>query len=267
MHQSQNQPVKGLPMKIGIIGAMDEELLPIRQHTQHLEQIQKSNRAFWRGEVYGHEVYLTRCDPGKVNAALAAQQLIDYFGVNAIFNMGSSGALAPELEVGDLVIATEAIQHDFDITSWGLKLGELIFDVLTAKNTGQLNFRSQQIFNSDSKLSQLAFDSANQIELAKLSGYAPKVYIGRILSGDQFINRRDKAEGLWNTFHGLCTDMEAAAISHTCSINNIPFLCIRAISDKADHSATVSFTDFLTEATANYGKIFDLVIKQLDDIF
>ncbi len=254
-------------MKIGIIGAMDEELLPIRQHTQHLEQIQKSNRTFWRGEVYGHEIYLTRCDPGKVNAAIAAQQLIDHFEVNAIFNMGSSGALAPELEVGDLVIATEAIQHDFDITSWGLKPGELIFDAVTAKDTGQLKFRTQQVFNSDTKLSQLAFDSANQIELAKLNGHSPKVYSGRILSGDQFINRRDKAEQLWNTFRGLCTDMEAAAISHTCSINNVPFLCVRAISDKADHTAAVSFTDFLAEATANYGKIFDLVIKQLDSVF
>lgn len=253
-------------MKIGIIGAMDEELLPIRQHTQHLDQIQKSNRIFWRGEVYGHEIYLTRCDPGKVNAAIAAQQLIDHFQVNAVFNMGSSGALAPELEVGDLVIATEAIQHDFDITSWGLQPGELIFDAVTAKDTGQLKFRTQQVFNSDSKLSQLAFDSADQIELAELNGHAPKVYSGRILSGDQFINSRDKAEGLWNTLHGLCTDMEAAAISHTCSINNVPFLCIRAISDKADHSATVSFTDFLTEATANYGKIFDLVIKRINDL-
>ena len=251
-------------MKIGIIGAMEEELLPIRRHTQHLEQIQRSNRIFWRGSVYGHEIYLTRCDPGKVNAALATQQLIDHFEVNAIFNMGSSGALAPELEVGDLVVATEAIQHDFDITGWGLKPGELIFDVLTAKNTGRLNFRSQQIFNSDSKLTKLAFDSANQIKLAELNGHAPKIYTGRILSGDQFINRRDKAEGLWETFRGLCTDMEAAAISHTCSINNVPFLCIRAISDKADHTAAVSFTDFLAEATANYGKIFNLVIKRID---
>jgi len=254
-------------LKIGIIGAMDEELLPIRQHTQHLEQIQRSNRRFWRGETSGHEIYLTRCDPGKVNASIATQQLIDYFGVNAIFNMGSSGALASELEVGDLVVATEAIQHDFDITGWGLKPGELIFDVLTAKNTGQLQFRTQQIFNSDTKLSQLAFDSACQIKLTELNGRTPKIYTGRILSGDQFINRRDKAEQLWNTFRGLCTDMEAAAISHTCAINNAPFLCIRAISDKADHSATVSFTDFLAKATANYGKIFDLVLKQLDSIF
>ena len=253
-------------MKIGIIGAMDEELLPIRQHTQHLEQVQKSNRTFWSGEAYRHEIHLTRCDPGKVNAVIATQQMIDLFSVDVIFNMGSSGALAPELEIGDLVIATEAIQHDFDITSWGLKPGEIIFDVMTAKNTGQLHFRSQQIFNSHPKLSQLAFDIAQNIKLVELSGHAPKIYTGRILSGDQFIGQQEKAKELWNTHHGLCTDMEAAAISHACSINNVPFLCIRAISDKADHSATISFTDFLVTATANYGKIFDLIIKRLDGI-
>ena len=251
-------------MKIGIIGAMDEELLPIRGHIHTPEKIRKGNRIFWRGEESGHAIFLTRCDPGKVNAAIAAQQMIDHFSVDAIFNMGSSGALAPELEVGDLVIATEAVQHDFDLTSWNLKPGELIFNVLTAKESGQLQFRSQQVFNSDGKLSKLALDVAQKIELTQLNGHSPKIYTGRILSGDQFISKREKAEELWNTLNGLCTDMEAAAISHTCSINNVPFLCIRAISDKADHTAAVSFTDFLVAATTNYGRIFDLIIKQLD---
>lgn len=250
-------------MKIGIIGAMEEELFPIRQRIQRLKQTHKGGRTFWRGVSSGHEIYLTRCDPGKVNASIAAQQMIDHFSVDVIFNMGSSGALAPDLEVGDLVIASEAIQHDFDLTGWGLKPGELIFDVLTAKNTGQLTFRSQQIFNSDPKLSQLALDSARQIELTELNGHAPKIYMGRILSGDQFISRQEKALDLWNTLAGLCADMEAAAMAHTCAINNVPFLCIRAISDKADHSATISFTDFLVAATANYGKVFELIIKRM----
>lgn len=253
-------------MKIGIIGAMDEELVTIRQLINNTEQLQKGNRIFWRGEASAHEIYLTRCDPGKVNAVIATQQLIDYFSPNVIFNMGSSGAGAPELEVGDLVIATEAIQHDFDLTAWGLQPGELIFDVFTAENDGQLHFRSQQVFSTHPKLSQMAFEIAQNVKLTELEGYSPKVYTGRIISGDQFINQREKAEELWNTYHNLCTDMEAAAIAHTCSINNVPFLCIRAISDKADHSANISFTGFLVAATANYGKIFDLLIKQLNGV-
>ena len=252
-------------MKIGIIGAMDEELVTIRQHIKNLEQIQKGGRTFWRGDAFAHEIYLTRCDPGKVNAAIATQQMMDHFSVDAIFNMGSSGASAPELEVGDLVIATEAIQHDFDLTAWGLKPGELIFDVFTVENGG-LQFRSQQVFSAHPKLTQTAFDIAQNIKLTELEGYSPKVYTGRIISGDQFINQREKADELWSTYHSLCTDMEAAAIAHTCAINNVPFLCIRAISDKADHSANISFTGFLVAATANYGKIFDLVFKQLDGI-
>jgi adenosylhomocysteine nucleosidase len=253
-------------MKIGIIGAMDEELVTIRQLIKDLEQIEKGNRIFWRGKAYLHEIYLTRCDPGKVNAVIAAQQMIDHFSIDVIFNMGSSGAGAPELEVGDLVIVTEAIQHDFDLTAWGLKPGELIFDVFTAENNAGLRFRSQQIFGTHPKLTQMAFDIAQNIDLMHLEGYSPKIYTGRVISGDQFINQREKAEELWNTYHSLCTDMEAAAIAHTCAINNVPFLCIRAISDKADHSANISFTGFLVAATANYGKIFDLVIKQLDGI-
>jgi len=250
-------------MKIGIIGAMDEELIPIRAIIQNLEKLQKGKRTFWHGRAHGHEICLTRCDPGKVNAVIATQQMIDHFSVDAIFNMGSSGALAPELEVGDLVVATEFIQHDFDVTDWGLKPGEMMFDILMSDETGQMQFRSQQIFKADQELTQKAVMMAKSIELEKLGGHSPKTYTGRILSGDQFIGKLEKAQHLWNTHQGLCTDMEAAAIAHTCEVNGIPFLCIRAMSDKADHSAVLSFTDFLVSATANYGKIFDQLFQQL----
>lgn len=92
-------------MKIGIIGAMDEELVPIRALAQQLEEIKKGNRTFWHGDIHGHQVYLTRCDPGKANAIIATQQLLDFFSPDCLLNMGSSGALSPDLEVGDLVVA------------------------------------------------------------------------------------------------------------------------------------------------------------------
>lgn len=250
-------------MKIGIIGAMDEELIPIRAILSNLEKIEKGNRTFWLGEDYGNQIFLTRCDPGKVNAVIATQQMIDLFSVDAIFNMGSSGALAPELEVGDLVVASEFIQHDYDVTDWGLKPGELLFDILMSDETGQMQFRSQQIFKSHPGLTQLAVEIAKITELTPLGSHSPKIFSGRILSGDQFIGKLEKARELWNTHHGLCTDMEAAAIAHTCEVNQVPFLCIRAMSDKADHSAVVSFTDFLVGATANYGKIFERIIQAL----
>jgi adenosylhomocysteine nucleosidase len=250
-------------MKIGIIGAMDEELHPIRAVLSNLENIEKGRRTFWHGEDYGNQIFLTRCDPGKVNAAIATQQMIDLFSVDAIFNMGSSGALAPELEVGDFVVASEFIQHDFDVTDWGLKPGELMFDILMTNETGQMQFRTQQVFKAHPQLTQLAIEIAQNTELTPLNGHSPKTYTGRILSGDQFIGKLEKARELWNTHHGLCTDMEAAAIAHTCEVNQIPFLCIRVMSDKADHSAVVAFTDFLAGATANYGKIFERILKQI----
>ena len=250
-------------MKIGIIGAMDEELIPIRAILSNLEKLKKNNRSFWHGEDYGNQIFLTRCDPGKVNAVIATQQMIDLFSVDVIFNMGSSGALAPELEVGDLVVASEFIQHDFDVTDWGLKPGELMFDILMSNETGQMQFRTQQVFKAHPHLTQLALEIAQSTELTSLGSHSPKTYMGRILTGDQFIGKTEKARELWNTHQGLCTDMEAAAIAHTCEVNQVPFLCIRAISDKADHSALVSFTDFLVTATANYGKVFERLLKQI----
>lgn len=246
-------------MKIGIIGAMDEELIPIRALIHNLEQFKKGTRAFWEGEIHGHQVFLTRCDPGKVNAVIAVQQLIDLFAVEAVFNMGSSGALDPRLEVGDLVIATDFIQHDFDVTMWGMKPGEMLFDILL--KDGQMQFRSQQVFKADPALTKLALEVADEVELTPLGGHAPKIYSGLILSGDQFISQPEKARGLWETHHALCTDMEASALAHACEVNQVPFLCIRAISDKADHSAVMSFTDFLSAATANYGRIFEQLLQ------
>ncbi len=253
-------------MKIGIIGAMDQELVPIRGIVQNLERHEKGRRAFWHGRSHGHDIYLTRCDPGKVNAALAAQQVIDYFSVDAIFNMGSSGALDPRLEVGDLVVATELIQHDFDVTDWGLKPGELLFDIVMEGSTGRMQFRSQQIFHAHAGLAQMATDIAQSIELVPLNSRTPKTYAGRLLSGDQFISQVEKARDLWNTHQALCTDMESAAIAHACEVNGTPLLCIRAISDKADHSAVVSFKDFLGEATSNYGRIFEIAFQRIGDV-
>ncbi|MBL8061378.1 MAG: 5'-methylthioadenosine/adenosylhomocysteine nucleosidase [Anaerolineales bacterium] len=250
-------------MKIGIIGAMDEELIPIRALASHLEKIQKGNRTFWHGDIHGHQVYLTRCDPGKANAIIAAQQLMDFFTPDCVLNMGSSGALSPELEVGDLVVATEAIQHDFDLTGWGLKPGEIIFDVHTAEDTGQITFTSKQTFPTYEKFSKLAFEIAQSLELKNVGDHSPKVFTGRIVSGDQFISSVEKAGQLWQTHQALCVDMEAAAIAQACDINAVPFLCVRAMSDKADHSANISFTDFLVTATANYGTLFDKFLQRV----
>jgi adenosylhomocysteine nucleosidase len=250
-------------MKIGIVGALDEELLPIRALLADLEKITKGHRTFWEGETDGHGIFLTRCDPGKVNAVSATQQLIDQFSVDAIFNMGSSGALDPRLQVGDIVLGSEFIQHDFDVTDWGLKPGEMLFDIVMSNSHGQMQFRTQQIFKAEPALITLALEIAQDTELAALGDHMPITYTGRMLSGDQFISKQDKARALWETHQGLCIDMEAAAIAQTCEINSVPFLCIRAISDKADHSAVISFTDFLVGATANYGRIFEKLFKKL----
>ncbi|MBV6394854.1 MAG: 5'-methylthioadenosine/S-adenosylhomocysteine nucleosidase [Anaerolineales bacterium] len=183
-------------MKIGIIGAMEQELEPIRNLVQPMERVEKGRRIFWHGASHGHDVILTRCDPGKVNAAVAAQQMIDLFGVDVLFNMGSSGALDPRLEVGDLVIASEFIQHDFDVTDWGMKPGELLFDIVMDDGTGQMQFRNQQVFHGHAGLVKMAKEIAESTDLIPLNGHALKIYSGRILSGDQFISKTEKARAI-----------------------------------------------------------------------
>lgn len=190
-------------MKIGIIGALDEELIPVRALSQHLEKIERGNRTYWHGDMHGHQVYLTRCDPGKVNAVIATQQLLDFFEPDVLFNMGSSGALSPDLEVGDLVVATDAIQHDFDLTGWGMKPGEILFDVVTKPETGQLGFTSRHAFITDPKLTNLAFETARSLTLDEINGHKPTVYKGRVVSGDQFISSVEKAGQLLTTHNAL----------------------------------------------------------------
>jgi adenosylhomocysteine nucleosidase len=148
----------------------------------------------------------------------------------------------------------------------GVKPGELLFDIVLDDGTGQMQFRSQQVFHAHAGLIELAKDVAEHASLVPLNGRAPQVYAGRILSGDQFISKTEKARALFETYQALCTDMEAAAIAHACAANRVPLLCIRAISDKADHSAAVSFRDFLTEATANYGRIFELIFERVENL-
>jgi len=252
-------------MRIGIIGAMDEELMPIREFITGLDMVEEARRKFWRGSAFGKEIVVTRCDPGKVNAVISTQHMIDLFSVDAIFNMGSSGALDPQLEVGDLVVGSEFIQHDFDVTAWGLKPGEMLFDVVMSNSNGQMQFRTQQVFNSHPGLAKLALQIAGGSLLTSIADRSPKVYTGRLLSGDQFISKLEKARALRETLQGMCVDMEAAAIAHACELNRVPFLSIRAISDKADHSAVLSFNDFLIGATANYGIIFKRLIEQIGD--
>lgn len=251
-------------MKIGIIAALEEELLPLVARLS-LGAHGEGPRRVRRGSLHGHDLVVIRTDAGKVNAALAAQHLIDVHAPELLLNVGSSGALSPNLDVGDLVVGAHLFEHDFDLTAFGLERGELLFDLVMGE--GAPTFRRQCGYFADRALSPLLHQVAEGLaeagELARVAGREPEVFLGNLVSGDCFISSRADAEALAERHGALAADMEAAAIAHVAGLSQVPFVCLRAISDRADHAARISFAELLVAATDNYGRIVDAFLGAL----
>lgn len=230
--------------RLGIIGAMDEEIEILKNHMDIEETIDIASMSFYKGKLENKEVIIVRSGIGKVNAAICTQILASNFKVTHIINTGVAGAVHEDLNVGDIVISSDVIEHDFDATGFGYKLGEI-------------PRMDTYIFKADQRLVDIVYDaSKNETE-------KHKTMIGRILSGDVFVACPDTKNHLWQNFEGFCTEMEGASIGHTSYLNNIPFVIIRAISDKADGTAHTNFNEFVLEAARNSSNIVMNVIKHI----
>ncbi|KXZ39579.1 adenosylhomocysteine nucleosidase [Alkalithermobacter thermoalcaliphilus JW-YL-7 = DSM 7308] len=229
---------------IGIIGAMDEEVDILKEHMDIEQVIKKACLEFNVGTIEGKKVVLVRCGIGKVNASLCTQILISEFSVSKVINTGVAGALHDELDVLDIVISTDTMYHDFDVT---------VFDY----EIGQIPRMETSIFEADKNLVEIAYNSS--IESVKNH----KILKGRIVSGDIFVSSKDLKEKLVSKLNAYATEMEGASIGHTCYVNNVPFVIIRAMSDKADGSAHVNYNEFVNKA-ANNSK--DIVLNMLRNI-
>ncbi|WP_207751321.1 5'-methylthioadenosine/adenosylhomocysteine nucleosidase [Anaeromonas frigoriresistens] len=231
-------------MKLGIIGAMDEEIEIIKNEMEIDSEDIKAQTIFYSGKFQGKNIILVRCGIGKVNAAIIAQILISEYKVDTIINTGVAGGVKEDIEIGDVVVSDDVLEHDFDARSFGYKLGEI----------PRLNISK---FKSDNKLVELAINST-EMELAD-----HKVYKGRIVSGDVFVASPEKKKFLWDEFNAYCVEMEGAAIGHTCYINEISFVIIRAISDKADGSADNNFNEFVIDASNKSVNILKRILCRL----
>lgn len=210
--------------KLGIIGAMAVEIEELKSKMTKLTQRELAGMTFYEGCLEDLPVVVVVCGVGKVNAAMCVQVLCDCFGVTHIVNTGVAGSLCAELDIGDLVIGQEAIYHDFDCRVLNYPLG-------------QVPGLSVHAFSADKELVNLAFSAAQKV-------HAGHVEIGRIASGDQFVSGKEKKQEIIENTHALCTEMEGAAIAHAAWKNNVPFVIIRAISDKADDSAQMDYPTF-----------------------
>lgn len=230
--------------RIGIIGAMDEEVLIIKSQMQEVSIKIIASMEFYEGKLQGKEVIVVRCGIGKVNAAICTQILADLYHVDAVINTGVAGSLRNEIDIADIVLSTDTQQHDVDATGFGYGLGII-------------PRMDNSIFQADQRLIDLAKEVCEEV-LSEVG-----VHTGRIVSGDQFISDSGKKAWLVENFNGYCTEMEGAAIAQTAYLNQLPFLIIRAISDKADHSAEMTYSEFEALAIGHTVKLINGLVSKL----
>ena len=218
---------------IGIIGAMEEEVAALKSEMADAKVTEFASMTFYKGTLCGKDTVVVRSGIGKVNAAICAQILVDKFGVDTLINTGIAGSLDARIDIGDMVISTDAVHHDMDATIFGDAIG-------------QVPRMDTRTFPADEKLVKLA------VEVNKEGNPDIQTFTGRVLSGDQFISGKEKKEYLVKTFDGKCAEMEGAAMAQTAYLNKVSYVIIRAISDKADNSATMDYPEFVKMAITHY---------------
>ncbi len=230
--------------KIGIIGAMELEVETLKAEMTVTSTVEKAGMEFFEGSLNGASVVIVRSGVGKVNAALCTQILADIFQVTHIINTGVAGSLNAKLDIGDILVSTDALHHDVDATIFGYQPGEV----------PQLGLRE---FPADERLVKLA------LEACEKTNPDIKAVPGRVLSGDQFISSREVKDRLISEYQGDCAEMEGASIAHGAYLNKIPFVIIRAISDKADDSAEMDYPTFEAAAAKHSAALVKELVKNI----
>lgn len=218
-------------MKIGIIGAMDEEIEILVKNMELKGKKVKANMEFKCGILWGTEAVIVRSGIGKVNAAVCTQILADDFNVECVINVGIAGGIGENIYPGDIVIGDSLIQHDMDTTAFGDRIGQI----------PRLNTFD---FKCNSDLINKAKEACSVLKESKS-------FVGRIVSGDQFIANLDKIKWLKEEFNAMACEMEGASIAQVCYLNNIPFVVIRSISDNANSGAHIDYENFKSIAVKN----------------
>lgn len=210
--------------KLGIIGAMTVEVALLKENMENMAVSTHAGMEFCEGRLCGMDTVVVQCGVGKVNAAMCAQILCSVFGVTHLVNTGIAGSLNAELDIGDLVVSKDAMYHDFDCVHFGYEVGKVPgMDVVA--------------FPADETMMELAFDAAEAVN----PGHTK---IGRVASGDLFVASKEAKAAIIARTGAFCTEMEGAAIAQTAYRNKVPFVILRAISDKADDSAEMDYPTF-----------------------
>ena len=229
---------------IGIIGAMEEEVAALKEAMDIHETVEQASMVFCKGVLCGKEVVIVRSGIGKVNAGICAQILVDRFKAEMLINTGIAGSLDAKIDIGDMVISTDALHHDMDATEFGYPVGQVPrMEVMS--------------FPADEELVKKA------VQASEKANPDIHTFTGRVASGDQFIASREVKDKIVENFHPLCVEMEGAGIAHAAHLNKVSYVIIRAISDKADNSASVDYPTFERQAIAHSVRLVKELMAKL----
>lgn len=230
-------------MKVGIIGAMEQEVTILKDQLQQSQQKTIAGCEFYEGTLNGCEVILVKSGIGKVNAAIATTLLLQLYKPDVVLNTGSAGGIGENLEVGTVVLSNEVTHHDVDVTAFGYALGQVPGGPVT--------------YQSDEKLLTVAADAVEEI-----GKHAHAT--GLIASGDVFMNDPNRVSNVKKQFPSMiAAEMEAAAVAQVCNEFKVPFIVIRALSDIAGKESSLSFDEFLPAAAQHSSEVVLQVISKL----
>lgn len=232
--------------KLGIIGAMQLEVETLLGIMEDKKISAHAGSTFYEGRLEGLDVVVVQCGVGKVSAAICAQILCSCFGVTHLVNTGIAGSLCADLDIGDIVVSKDAMYHDFDCVHFGYEMGRVPGMQVTA-------------FPADVKMMELAFAAAEEVNPGHIK-------TGRVASGDLFVAEKSAKERIIQRTQALCTEMEGAAIAHTAYRNGVPFVILRAISDKADDSAEMDYPTFERIAAHRCANVTCRMAKMLSQL-
>lgn len=227
---------------IGIICAMDLEVEGVIALMKETEKTSVDGIDFYKGVFGNSEIVAAQCGVGKVNAAICTRMMIDLYRVDAVINSGVAGALSTQVSVGDVVIATSAVQHDYDTTALGEPRG-----MITCAGENVINFPA------DEALSDKLFAAAQNLENTK-------VFKGVVATGDEFVHEAQRRLAIGEEFSALACEMEGGAIAHVCHRANVPWSILRSISDDLTNNTSMSFDEFKFMAAKKTVEVLSVVL-------
>ena len=228
---------------VGIICAMELELQGLIDIIKTESTMEKSGTIFYKGKIGNTDVVLVQCGIGKVSSAICTQMLIDFYSPDMIINSGVAGALSADLTVGDVVIATAAVQHEFDCTAFG-----------DPKGTLELLGKIMVEIPADEEISSKLYEAAKELD-------GTRVFRGIIATGDKFVSDSEERLSIGKEFSALACEMEGGAMAQVCYRARVPFAILRSISDDIGHNTTVDFNEFKVMAAKKTVDVLSDILK------